>query len=229
MTNNLQSKLDYMGNREFPESVAHKYQLPIKLNEMLHITGTTKNGNSVDWVIWDDSELYELWERIDDSKDLTIKKVPLFKKQEEIEKMFNYWAHNGGQSLVNNSLIKRIEKLKRDISRSCRSHSKKPRCLAREQIKQKGRGIDSSLALKIFSADLLETYPSNSKKKRTEVSQYITKMIDSSQRTFSYNKGSEGTNSMLNNYANAQPNLSAKERVSFQKKVSNVCPKLSFK
>ncbi|MDE0518836.1 MAG: hypothetical protein OXH36_04695 [Bdellovibrionales bacterium] len=68
MTNNLQSKLDYMGNREFPESVAHKYQLPIKLNEMLHITGTTKNGNSVDWVIWDDSELYELWERIDDSK-----------------------------------------------------------------------------------------------------------------------------------------------------------------
>ena len=156
MKENFQSKLNYMGNREFPEGIADKYQLPIRLNEMLHITGTSKNGNKFNWVIWDDSELYELWSKIDDSKDLTIKKIPLFKKQEDIEKMFNYWAHNGGQSLVNSSLTKRIEKLKRNISISCKANSTENSCLAREQIK-KGQGIDSPLALRIFTADLQST------------------------------------------------------------------------
>ncbi|MDE0118961.1 MAG: hypothetical protein OXM55_03005 [Bdellovibrionales bacterium] len=229
MKNNFNSKSDYMGNREFPKKVTDQYQLPIRLNEVLHITGTTKNGNNIDWVIWDDSELYELWEKIDDSKDLTIKKTPLFKNQEKIEQMLNYWAHNGGQSLVNSSLIKRIEKLKRNISRSCRSSSQENRCLAREQIKQEGRGIDSSLALKMLSSDLLETYPSNSRKRRTEVAQYVTKMIDSSQQVFNYNEGSQNTNSMLNRYKYAQPNLSREEKISFQKQISKVCPKLSFK
>ena len=83
MTDRLQSKLNYMGDREFPKNIAHKYQLPIKLNEVLHIKGTTKNGNSVDWVIWDDSELYDLWKKMDESKDMTIKKVPLLKSKKK--------------------------------------------------------------------------------------------------------------------------------------------------
>ena len=95
MKTNLQSKLDYMGTREFPEEIKRKYDLPIKLNEMLHITGTTKNGNSFNWIVWDDSEFYHLWKKIDTSKELTIKKAPLFKKQADVEQMFNYWAHNG--------------------------------------------------------------------------------------------------------------------------------------
>ncbi|MDE0092348.1 MAG: hypothetical protein OXN83_03570, partial [Oligoflexia bacterium] len=205
MKENLQSKLDYMGNREFPESVANKYQLPIKLNEMLTITGTTKNGNKFNWVIWDDSELYELWNKIDDSKELTIKKIPLFKKQEHIEQMFNYWSHNGGQSLVNSSLIKRIERLKRNIAQSCESDSQENRCLARAQI-EKGDGIDSFLALQMFTTDLLKTYPSKSRTRRKEVAQYVIRMITSNRRVFNYDKGSINTNFMLNLYAKVQPN-----------------------
>ena len=223
MKENLQSKLDYIGSKEFPQSIKSKYQLPIRLNEMLYITGTTKNGNSFNWVVWDDSELYELWKKIDDSKELTIKKVSLFKKQEDIEQMFNYWAHNGGQTLVNSSLIKRIERLKRNIAQSCKANSQENRCLAREQIKT-GKGIDSSLALKIFTADLLATYPSKSRTRRKEVAQYVQKMLISNRRVFN----SSDTNFMLNHYAKVQPNLSEGERISFQKQISNICPKLNF-
>ena len=227
MKETLQSKLGYMGSREFPQNIKSKYQLPIRLNEMLHITGTTKNGNSFNWVIWDDSELYELWEKIDTSKELTIKKVPLFKKQEDIEQMFNYWAHNGGQSLVNSSLIKRIERLKRNISGSCKPKSKKNRCLARAQIKE-GDGIDSSLALQMFADDLLSTYPSKSKTRKKEVAQYVQKMIASNRRVFSYSERSMDTNYMLNLYQKAHPNLNEEELISFQKQISEECPKLSF-
>ncbi|MCZ0932813.1 MAG: hypothetical protein OXJ52_06655 [Oligoflexia bacterium] len=228
MKENLQSKLDYMGNREFPKSVANKYQLPIRLNEILHVTGTTKNGNKFNWVIWDDSELYNLWSKIDDSKELTIKKAPLFKNQEHIEQMFNYWAHNGGQSLVNSSVTKRIERLKRNIARSCKSHSQENRCLAREQIKE-GKGIDSSLALKMFTSDLLATYPSTSRTRRKEVAQYVQKMVASNRRVFNYDEGSKDTNFMLNRYARIQPNSNEEEKISFQKQISNICPKLNFK
>ena len=227
MTENLQSKLDYMGNREFPKSVVDKYQLPIRLNEILQIKGTTKNGNEFSWVIWDDSELYNLWSKIDDSKELTIKKTPLFKKQKDIEQMFNYWSHNGGQSLVNRSLTKRIEKLKRAIAKSCKSNSQENRCLAREQIK-KGEGINSSLALKMFEVDLLATYPSRNRTRRKEVAQYVTKMMASNREIFNYDEGSSDTNSMLNRYAKAQPNLNKEEWISFQKQIANRCPKLSF-
>ena len=142
--------------------------------------------------------------------------------------MFNYWAHNGGQSLVNSGLIKRIERLKRNIARSCKSHSTENRCLAREQIKQ-DRGINSSLVLEMFSTDLMETYPSKNKYRRKEVAEYVEKMIVSNQEVFNYDIGSESTNSMLNRYETAQPNLSEKERTSFQKEMSNICPRLSFK
>ena len=227
MKETLQSKLDYMGNKEFPQEVTDKYQLPIKLNEMLTITGTTKNGNSISWVVWDDSELYDLWKKIDNSKELTIKKVPLFKKQEDIEKMFNYWSHNGGQSLVNSSLAERIARIKQNISKSCKKDSKENRCLAREQIQQ-GKGVKSSLALEIFSADLLSTYPSKSETRRKEVAGYVKKMISSNQEVFNFDEGSGHTNTMLNTYKKYSPNLDEEDFINFQRQLFLTCPRLNF-
>ena len=228
MKKTFNSHSDYMGSREFPEDIKDKYQLPIKLNEMLTISGTTKNGNSFSWVVWDDSELYYLWKKIDDSKDLTIKKTPLFKKQEDIEQMFNYWAHNGGQSLVGNSLAKRVERLKRILSQSCKTNSQEIRCLARNQIAD-GNGIDSSLALKIFEADLKSTYPNRSLTRRLEVAKYVRNIMNSNQKVFNYNEDTNYTNSMLHFYKQVQPNSNEEERVAFQKQISSICPKLNFK
>ena len=227
MKETLQSQLDYMGSREFPQSAIDKYQLPIKLNEMLIIKGTTVNGNQIEWVVWDDSELYNLWQKIDSSKELNIKKVPLFKKQEDIEKMFNYWAHNGGQSLVNKSLVKRIVNLKQNISNSCKENSKENRCLARDQIKQ-GSGIKSSLALEIFTADLLNTYPSKSKTRRKEVAEYVKKIQASNKKVFDFDKGSAQTNIMLNRYKNSNSDLDLKDIERFQQQITLTCPRLNF-
>ena len=227
MQEKLNSKSDYMGSREFPEDIVAKYKLPIKLNEMLHIRGTTKNGNEISWVIWDDSELYSLWKKIDDTKPLKIKKIPLFKKQKDIEQMFSYWAHNGGQSLVRGSLIKRIERLKRNISSSCKLNSKENRCLARQQI-ENGRGIDSHLALDMFSDDLRVTYPSKKTSRRKEVSEYVKNIINSNNKVFNYIENSEKTNTMLSFYQKNQPNLNKESLENFQKQISYNCPKLKF-
>ena len=226
MKKTLQSKLDYMGDREFPQEVIDKYQLPIKLNEMLIIKGTSKSGKSIHWVIWDDSELYGLWKKIDASKKLLIKKTPVFKNQEDIEQMFNYWAHNGGQSLVNGSLIKRIEKLKKSVSMSCPPDLKERRCLAREQVKA-GEGIKSSLALKMFTVDLRATYASKSASRRKELSEYVNMIQASNRKVFDYTEGSADTNNMLNLYRRAS-GLNEKELNSFQKLASFSCPRLNF-
>ena len=226
MKKNLQSKSDYMGTKEFSQELKDKYQLPIKLNEMLVIRGTAKSGKSIHWVIWDDSELYSLREKIDDSKKLLIKKVPLFKNQEDIEQMFNYWAHNGGQSLVNSSLIKRIEKLKKNISMSCPPDLKQRRCLAREQVKA-GEGIKSSLALKMFTVDLRATYPSKSARRRKELSEYVNRIQASNRKVFNYTEGSADTNNMLNLYKSAS-GFSEEELNSFQRLAFFNCPRLSF-
>ena len=227
MQKNLNSNSDYMGNREFPPDITKKYKLPIKLNEMLHIRGTTKNGNEINWVIWDDSELYHLWEKIDDTKPLKIKKIPLFKKQDDIEQMFNYWAHNGGQSLVRGSLIKRVERLKRSISSSCKANSTENRCLARQQI-ENGRGIDSQLALEMFSDDLRATYPSKRPSRRKEVSEYVKNIINTNNKVFDYKEKSENTNTMLSFYQKSQPNLNEESAEEFQKQISKSCPTLKF-
>ena len=227
MQENLMSNSDYIGNKEFPEGITKKYHLPIKLNEMLHITGTTKNGNEFSWMIWDDSELYHLWKKIDDTKALKIRKTPLFKNQQNIEQMFNYWAHNGGQSLVRSSLIKRIERLKRSISQSCKANSKENRCLARQQMEE-GRGINSGLALEMFSDDLKATYPSKRASRKKEVSEYVQNIMASNQKVFNYKEKSEDTNVMLSLYQKNQPNLNEDTAENFQKQISNICPKLNF-
>ena len=123
----------------------------------------------------------------------------------------------GGQSLVNRSLIKRVERLKRNISISCKPNSKESRCLAREQIKT-GKGMDSSLALTMFTNDLLKTYPSNRSSRRREVAYYVKGIISSNQQVFNYDAGSKTTNSMLNLYTKAQPNLNENEKKYFKKK-----------
>ncbi|MCY4321390.1 MAG: hypothetical protein OXC37_03165, partial [Bdellovibrionaceae bacterium] len=140
---------------------------------------------------------------------------------------FYYWAHNVGQSLVNGSLIKRIERLKKNISISCnQSTAKQNRCLAREQIK-KGEGLSSSLALKMFANDLLRTYPAGTTKRKQEVANYVKNILSSSEKVFNYEEDSQNTNIMLKYYKN-QAGLSEEEAIQFQKEIDDICPKISF-
>ena len=115
MADSLNSVTNYMGNKEFGEEDKQKFKLPIKVNEMLSVQ-VEFNGKKDHWLFWDDSELYDTLKKIRNSKKafkiLRINKTLLFKNQENIELLFNYWSHNGGSSLASSRLIPHGRKAK---------------------------------------------------------------------------------------------------------------------
>ena len=237
ISDSLNSVTSYMGNREFSKEDKQKFKLPIKVNEMLNIQ-VEFNGKKSHWVFWDDSELYDTLKNIRASKKpfkiLRTKKTPLFKNQEDIELLFNYWSYNGGNSLASSRLIPMVERLKQNLSQSCKSaDSEKPRCIAREQIK-KGQSLNSNTVLPFFENDLLANYPSRSKSRRTEVAYYVRKVIQTNKNVFGYKNESQQTNTMINFYRKAfsfkkrNVELDHNTAEEFQKNVSEVCPETDF-
>ena len=224
----MKSHPDYMGNKEFPEDTHQsiKNSLPIKRNEMLVIKGMSKNGNKIHWVIWDDSELYGLYKKIDYKQELSIEKVPLFEKEKDIQTMFMLWAHNGGKSMANN-VHKQIDDFKKQIAISCEDKKTKLlRCQARAYIKE-GKGLSSHFSLKYFEKDILRNYSGGSQttqKRKKEVSDYISTMIRINAFTFEKREKKETVNEMTEYYN--ESDLNEEAIYNFQNHVHNVCPRI---
>ena len=219
MEETFKSQSEYINLSQFPEDIRKKYKLPIRLNELLHIEGFTKDGKPINWLIWDDIELYNLYTQIDDSKGLQVKKVPIFEHQEDIEIMFNYWSHNGGESLSKASLKARVETIKKSVSKTCSpDDSYQLRCKGRNQIIE-GGGLDSLLAMELFGNDITRNYQSGSYRRRQEVGNFVKNVLASSKAVF--DSGDRLWNVRL-------PHLSYREQMDFQEEISYVCPQLRF-
>ena len=229
--NKLNSVSDYMGTREFSNSEKQVFQLPIRVNEILNVKAIV-DGQEIHWIFWDGSELYDTLRRSE--KQIVIlkaNKIPVFENQVDIVSLFNYWAHNGGNSISRTRVISMVERLKKSIARSCKANSKEPRCLFRNQI-QKGESLSATSARSFFEKDLLHNYPSKSRARRKEVAYYVRNIINTNKRTFDYKEKSNQTNTMLNFYKRAfkfkDVGLSNEEAMAFQKNVFKTCPQLSL-
>lgn len=231
MKESLQSKSNYMGSREFTPSEKDKFQLPIKLNEMLNVTVKFK-GETVKWTFWDDSELYDVIKKNEDRLEvLEVQKVLLFQEEKHIETIFNYWGHNGGGSYTDKRMVAMVERLKRSMARSCSDSEKRLRCRLRKSI-QNGESLSATQALSFFEKDLEANYPSEDPNRRNEVAYYVRKILKTSQHVFGYEKNSKDTNTMKARYQRffqfGDISLKDEEAEAFQKLVSEQCPKVDF-
>ena len=222
---NINAVTDYMGTREFSDSEKQIFQLPLRVNEILNVKAIL-DGKEIHWTFWDDSELYDTLRR--SKRQIVIlkaNKIPLFKNQEDIVSLFNYWTHNGGNSISKTRVIPMVERLKKSIARSCKENSKKPICLLRHQI-QNGQSLSTASTWSFFEKDILRNYPASRTRKK-EVAYYIRDMANTNKQTFVYEEGSLQTNTMLNYYKKAfkfkDIVLSNEEAKVFQKNVSEVC------
>ena len=212
--NSIQDTLDsthgYMGNREFPtvekaldkeilpntQQAQQKYQnmlslLPMKQKEMLIIKATLNNGKKVNWVMWDDTEIYDrkIHSRIDWTQEVEIKKTDLFQNERDIKAMFMYWGHNGGETISKNGFKTRLRKLKQSIAGGCKPKNKQLRCQMRRKI-ESGEKVPNALALEFFQQDLSSSYPSKSSTRRNEVSNYVTNIIKDRNSAFGVDEAS---------------------------------------
>ncbi len=222
-SNHIESKKEFFALKK------QKFKLPIKLNEMLAVWGEF-DGREVNWLFWDDSEVYDTFNRFPDERlaKLETKKVPIFKNQKEVELLFNYWAHNGGAILTGDHMISMIKKMKQKLALSCDPESEAERCRLRE-IVQRGEGLDTDIWQSYFDEDLFEYYPHESEERRKEVASYIRDIADKNKNVFSYQKGTKNTNIMLDYYEKAVQStsrniyLSNEDAVNFQKHIAQEC------
>ncbi|MBC6415929.1 MAG: hypothetical protein GDA46_06020, partial [Bdellovibrionales bacterium] len=203
-------KPKHIGNKEFKSSdsfpsqgdlARRKYEnflslLPIDRKEMLTVKGRKVNGQKINWLIWDDSEIYGLYREIDWSDEtLEIQKVPLFEREEDIKTMFVYWSHNGGHSLSRYTFVEKVEDLKKEAKESCSEGSKKLRCKMRRQIRE-GKGLSSVLAHEFFREDIFKNYDGD-KVRRSEVADYVSKIVESRDIVFDTDNSNNYLKKML--------------------------------
>ena len=231
----LNSSGGYMGNREFSRKDKKQFNLPIKTNEMLNVTIKFKGGNKAKtYTFWDDSELFGFMKNIRANRTIeTLKaqKTPLFKENKNIETMFYYWSHNGGNSYARWRMVGMVERLKQSIARSCKANDSSERCKLRKQI-QNGEALSAQQVLPIFEKDLQKTYPSKKRSRRNEVAEYVGKIKDTNRFIFSYSEESGATNRMINDYKKAVKfdgkTLSDEQAMNFQKQVAKKCRPFEF-
>ena len=226
---NLNSDISYMGTRDFSEKERKLYKVPVKLNEILSVKAKLSNGKEIDYVLWDELELYNVLRNMKargvEILNPTVKKIPLFENEEDIETMFSYWSHNGGQALSGNMLISTVEELKKNISRSCKDPS--PRCSLREKI-QNGKSLSAIEVLPFFEDHIKQIYP-DSMSRKIEVSQYVKNIKRTNRDIFHYDKS---VDMMRGKYQTAFRHrtkgleLSRNDADRFHRHISDVCPKL---
>ena len=220
--------------KEFTKEQKEKFDLPIKTNEMLTFNIKFTDSNEVaTYTFWDDLELYDTLETVREKQrvieDITkIRKTPVFKENKKIETMFYYWSHNGGTHYAQKGLLDMVERLKKSIAQSCEPTNSSERCKLRKQI-QNGEALSAQQVLPIFEKDLQRHYPAEGRDRRNEVAEFVKNIQNNRQSTFAYNKGSGGTNLMLQYYKKAvkskkdKKKLSDEQAVNFQKQVAEKC------
>ena len=131
-------------NLEIPESTKDIFQLPIRLNEVLHVREirTEENGEkkTTDFFFQNDYELMEaIAEGRYQTKNLQIKKATLYNFDEKAKAALIHWSYNGGASIINDYLKEFLTKKKKHIVESTAPQWKK-------QIKE-GQPFDFDLSI----------------------------------------------------------------------------------
>ena len=133
-------------NLEISQSVKDFFQLPIRLNEVLHVTEiqTTADGQTreVNSFFQNDYELIEALGKAQYKKEnLQVKKTTLYTFDKKTKAALVYWSYNGGTSIIRKYLQEFLIKKKKQIVEgdSSSSHGKK-------QIK-KGQPLDFDFSI----------------------------------------------------------------------------------
>ena len=226
----LNEPLDYMGNRgAFSKSMKKFFQLPLKLNEVLLVKGVLR-GKKVNWVFWDDSELFGLMRKNkwteQEMESLEVTKLPLFQNSDKIARMINYWAHNGGGSVARNMGRIMVRRLKQDISIGCPETSKTRTCLFRKKL-QNGKALSSGEVYPYFRSYVRKKYPAGSSRKR-QVANYVRNIVSDSEVLF--DEESDRKEKYQKDFLDTQSNLDGtkKDQHQFVDYVREVCPQASF-
>ncbi len=116
---------DYLGSKNPPKKMPKKAKERIRLNEIMILQGEIqkkgdgKKPRKVEWVMWDSSEVYNVYQNLKiKSKTITkqkIKTVPLFNPN-LLRDAFVHMAHNGGHSVIRSHLQVFVENIKKKIS-----------------------------------------------------------------------------------------------------------------
>ncbi len=227
----LNATSNHMKGRAFTDAEKQSFKLPIKLNEML-VAKVRVNGKETNMVFWDDSDLYD---KLTDPKTSiipsSIQKVPLFRTQENIELMFNYWSHNGGLIYSYRRMTDMTKRLKQSLTKGCNKKSWEKRCFLREQI-QSGNGLRTSSVLSVFEQDIFRHHPNKEQRRRT--ANYIRRILETNNQTFGFKLKSAQTNTMISYYINSVKfkkkglKLKHEDALAFQENVSRLCPKIDI-
>ena len=140
-------------NLEIPDSVKDFFQLPIRLNEVLHITESrmAKDGQIKEISSFFQND-YELMEALSKNRykkeNLQVKKTTLYKVEEKTRTALTYWSYNGGASIINDYLKEFLIKKKKQVVESENDFSS-----LKKQIAE-GRPLDFDLSI---SEDLQAT------------------------------------------------------------------------
>ncbi len=160
------------------DRLKQKFPQSIKYNEMFLITDATRNqrGKQIRRFLRDSSNPSITPENSQ------IKRVPLFKNEDELIWAFVLYAHNGGVRIILDRFFKFMEKLKKDITNpDCK---KDVVCNRYRASVLKGRGLSTSALHKEFAKYAEEEGIENYE----ELSQFMGKI----NRDMAYFSGSEG-------------------------------------
>ena len=230
ITQRLDSPSRHMRNREFSSEDLEKLDgFPIKRSEMARVKVLLNGKEEKNWLIWDDSELYDHIQTVrgrgDSIEIISAQKVPVFKDREELETTFNWLAHNGGPAYSSgHRLIAMIDRFRQKVSLSCKEEDAHlNRCRLR-RIVTGGEGLSIKDVLPLFERDTLANHHEKDPARKKQVSEYVGKIIQDGQNVFSYSgEDNETFITVRKRYENAGGYSSENAR-NFQRHISDVCP-----
>ena len=185
----------YKVRKKIPRHLKKDFQLPIKLNEVLIVKGTFKEGGRSyqrQWVVKDDKQLYNLFynsktgkrRRGYDKNSLQLGRVPLVKINKLDEWGLVYSAYNGGPEWLNKKMRTLLEyhKDRLVLGDLCERKSQHPYCTAtnlRRQQSQLREGESLSFSLKEFTKNFRKTETKAFKRKIQVQRDYLNPRKDS--------------------------------------------------
>ena len=172
MFDNLRKHSDTITHSSWPGSIKQKVPETIKYNEMLAVTTHNEEGRFIR-----DSANPDIA-----YNNVSIKKIPLFKNEEELIWTFVLYAHNGGRTVITRQFIGFMSQLKEKITTpDCK---KDPVCNRHRNSVLKGEGLKTSVLYREFASYAVEKKIEN----HGELSQFMNKI----NRDTGYFSGSEG-------------------------------------
>ena len=175
MFDNLRKNYRTITHSSWPGSIKQKVPKTTKYNEMLVVTTHNEEGS----FIKDSANPYINYN--DDN--VSIKKIPLFKNEEELIWTFVLYAHNGGGTVISDRFIEFMKQLKDKITNpDCK---KDPVCNRHRNSVLKGEGLKTAALHREFARYAVENKIANNE----ELSQFMNKI----NRDTGYFSGSEGS------------------------------------